>query len=317
MRRQHLLTAVIACGGLVLFVYAVRSAGVADIVSGVRRVGWGVLAILALAGLRFAARAESWRSCMRPGARFRFGRAFAAFVAGDTIGSLTPLGRIASEPAKVFLTRHRLATGESVASLALDNLIYAGSALVMVAVGVVVMLVTVPLSFEWREAAVVSLIVLVVVVLGAMRALRGTWSADKGPRPKWRERLAALRESVFRFSVEHPGRFWQAFGWDVCFHVLAVYEAFFVLGWLLGDRSPTLAQAVVFEALNRLVTIAFNFVPFRVGVDEALSGALAPVLAINPAAGVTLAVIRKVRNLCWAGIGLLLILAHRGQRAPS
>ncbi len=71
-----------------------------------------------------------------------------------------------------------------------------------------------------------------------------------------------------------------------------------------------LAQAVIFESLNRLVTIVFKFVPFRIGVDEALSGAAAPLLALNPAAGVTLAVVRKVRNLFWTGVGLAIIAAH-------
>ena len=54
-------------------------------------------------------------------------------------------------------------------------------------------------------------------------------------------------------------------------------EVFLTLRWLLGDRSPTLEQAIVFEALNRVVTVVFKFVPFRVGIDEALSGGLAPV----------------------------------------
>jgi len=78
----------------------------------------------------------------------------------------------------------------------------------------------------------------------------------------------------------------------------------------MGDQSPTLAQAVVFEALNRVVTVAFKFVPFRVGVDEALTGAAAPMLAVNPAAAVALAVVRKVRNLFWSLVGLLIIAAH-------
>ena len=183
---------------------------------------------------------------------------------------------------KVLLTRQRLATSESIASLAVDNLIYAGSAITMIGVGVAVMLATVPLPFEWREAALVSLVALVVVVLAAMRWMRGTWSAARGPRPRWRERLATLRQSVLGFSLEHPGQFWRAFGLDLCFHALAVGEVYLVLGWLLGDRSPTLSQAIVFEALNRLVTVAFNVVPFRVGVDEALTGALAPLLAVTP-----------------------------------
>ena len=97
---------------------------------------------------------------------------------------------------------------------------------------------------------------------------------------------------------------------DLVYHALGVFEAFITLQWLLGDRSPTVAQAIVFEALNRVLTVAFKFVPFRVGVDEALSGALAPVLTLNAAAGVTLAVVRKVRNLVWAGIGLVLVATH-------
>jgi hypothetical protein len=97
---------------------------------------------------------------------------------------------------------------------------------------------------------------------------------------------------------------------DLLYHAFAVLEVFLTLEWLLGDRSPTLAQAIVFEALNRVLTVAFKFVPFRVGVDEAFTGALAPVLTLNPAAGVTLAVVRKVRNLFWAGVGLIFVATH-------
>jgi hypothetical protein len=74
-------------------------------------------------------------------------------------------------------------------------------------------------------------------------------------------------------------------------------------------------QSILFEALNRVTTLAFKFVPFRVGIDEALSGALASALAVPAAVGVTLAIVRKVRNLFWAGLGLALMAGRaRGQR---
>jgi hypothetical protein len=129
--------------------------------------------------------------------------------------------------------------------------------------------------------------------------------------------LAGLRRSVLAFSTDQPGRLLQVFLLDLSFQALAVFEIFLTLRWLLGDRSPTLAQAIVFEALNRVVTVAFKFVPFRVGIDEALSGGLAPVIAVQPVAGVTLAVVRKVRNLIWTGIGLLFIAAHPAHAEPT
>jgi hypothetical protein len=121
--------------------------------------------------------------------------------------------------------------------------------------------------------------------------------------------------AVVRFSDVHGRRLWRAFALDTAFHALAVLEVFLTLRWLLGDQSPTMAQAIVFEALNRTVTVAFKFVPFRIGVDEALAGAAAPMLAVNPAAAVALAVVRKVRNLAWSGVGLAIIAVHPAKSA--
>ena len=310
MRRPHLTATAAALLGAALFAYAVQRAGVDEIIEAIRRVGWGLLVILALAGLRFLIRAQCWRWCLPPGTVFPLARALSAFLAGDAVGNVTPLGLLASEPTKVLLTRHHLATRESVASLAVENLVYAASVLTMVAIGLVVLAANIDLSAAWR-AAILSL--LAAVVAGAVitfRAMRGTWDPRRGARPRWRERLASVRDEAVRFSGGHPGRLWRVFALDLVFHMLAVLEVYVTLQWLLDDRSPTLVQAIVFEALNRVITAAFKFVPFRVGIDEASAGALAPVLSVNPAAGVALAVVRKVRNLTWAAVGLMLVAAH-------
>jgi len=105
------------------------------------------------------------------------------------------------------------------------------------------------------------------------------------------------------------------FGLELLFHALAIAEVFLTLRWLLGgDRVPSLLQAIVFETVNRLTIVLFKFVPFRLGVDEAASGAIAPWLAVTPAAGVTLAVVRKARMLFWSAIGLVLVAAHPSTR---
>jgi hypothetical protein len=315
--RRLIATVLAALAGLLLFAYAVRRAGVAEILEAVRGVGWGLLPILALGGVRFVIRAEAWRLCMPADGRVPWRDAFTAFLAADAMGNVTPLGLLASEPTKLFLLRHHLAPRDSVAALTIDNLVYTASVLAMIGTGVLVVLVTVPLSFAWREIGIAALVALAAMVPIGVLALRGWWRTDRGERPAWRERLAELRRAVLAFSSSHPARLWRVFALDLLFHAVAIVEAYLALGWLLGDRRPTVAQAIVFESLNRAVTVAFKFVPFRVGIDEATTGAVAPLLGVNLLGGVALAVVRKVRNLFWAGIGLAIIGVHHARAARA
>ena len=314
-RRRHVVTAAAALGGLALFAWAIRQAGYAEVLDGVRRVGWGLVPVCALAGLRFVMRAEAWRACMRRDGRLTSSQALAAFLSGDALGNITPFGLLASEPTKIFLSRHRLATREAMSSLALDNLVYAGSIGVMLAVGAVAVALAVDLPAGALWLVPLFSAALLAGAAITLRLLKGTWKDEHGPRPAWRARIAALRASVLQLGTEPTTHLGRAFLFDMSFHALAVAEVFLTLRWLLGDRSPTLTEAIAFEALNRAVTVALKFVPFRIGVDEASSGALAPLMAMQVTTGVTLAVIRKVRNLVWAAVGLALI-AGRSREAP-
>ena len=306
-----------ALAGLALFTYSVREAGIRQIADGMMRVGWGLIPILVLAGLRFVLRAEAWRLCAPAGSRLTLRQAFTAFLGGDALGNLTPLGLIASEPTKVLLTRHHLATRESVASLALDNVVYALSVITMIAAGVVVMLATVPLPFEAQELGVGVLVGLVLLAVAGSLLFSTRLRSRGDARPAWLEKPAALRRSVMELSSGHPERLWRVFAIDLVFHAVAVLETYLTLRWLLGQRSPTFAEAMMFESLNRVVMVAFKFVPLRVGIDEAASGAFAALVGVNPVTGVALALVRKVRSLFWMGAGLALIALHHAREAPA
>ena len=323
-RQRFIGGAIAALAGLVLFAFAIRDVGWSDVAAGIRRVGWGLLPILALSGVRFVIRAEAWRRCMAADARIPLRQAWAAYLAGDAIGNLTPLGLIASEPTKVFLIRHRLATRPAASSLALDAFVYATSVVVMIAVGLVALLMTLPLSNAWRGVIVAVVVLLAAGVAVAWKLVGGTWDEARGPRPQWRARLAAMRQSVLEMSAGHPARLWRVFLMHLLFHLCAFVEVYLTLWWLRSpaDASgvtgpPTLAEALIFSALDRVIIILFKFVPFRIGVDEASSGGMAALLGWPGAIGVALAVIKKVRSLAWTGVGLLLIASHPAQAAPA
>jgi hypothetical protein len=314
--RRLIVPIAAALVGIPLFAYTINSVGWDNVLRGLNRVGWGFIPILLLSGLRFVLRAAAWRLCMPPHARFSLGQAFAAYLSGDSVGNVTPLGLFASEPTKVFLIRHRLATREAVSSLALDFVVYSTSAATMIALGLVVLLSTVPLTLGVREIVVAALAVIGGGVFAVWRLIGGTWNPERGERPPWRARLASFRESVFASSAGSLARLWPVFALDLLFQVLAVTEVYLILGWVLPE-PPTVAEAIIFSALDRAIIIAFKFVPFRLGIDEVASGGMAAILGMPTATGVVLALIKKVRSVFWVGVGLALIAAHPSQAAPA
>ena len=118
---------------MALFAWFVRQVGPSEVWGGLKQVGWGFAVIIAVAGVRFAMRATAWLLCLEPPHRLPFTSAFAAVVAGDAVGNLTPLGLFASEPAKAAFVRDRVPLGPAATALAIENILYTLSAALMIA----------------------------------------------------------------------------------------------------------------------------------------------------------------------------------------
>ena len=68
---------------------------------------------------------------------------------------------------------------------------------------------------------------------------------------------------------------------------------------LLTGTLPGVLTTFVLEAVNRAITVAFKFVPLRLGVDEAGTELLTRTLSLPLGVGVTMAIVRKARVLSW------------------
>ncbi len=317
-----------AAGGLALFVYFVQRAGVADVADGVRRIGWAFAAIVALGGLRLLARAAAWMRCMPEGHGLRLRDVFPAVLAGDALGNLTPLSVLIGEPAKVLYLRRRASLARVLPALAVETLFYGLTAVVVVTAGGAALLLRLrPPPAEWLATAV-PLAAVVLLAAGAHALLwtrtplvgaGAAWLARRAPAGSLRARAAArLRDAEARVHRDYPRAWSRVLGvtaLECGFHVLAVAEIALMLN-LLSDRPVTLADALVFEAANRIITILFKFVPLRVGIDEAGTAMFAGALAFGAAAGVTMALVRKGRMLVWMAVGMAAVV-RRGLAAPE
>jgi hypothetical protein len=310
--------------GAALFAYTVEQTGLAPILTGMRSVGWGFLVILALSGFRMVARALAWSLCTEGPQPLRLRDTFPAFVTGDALGNLTPLGLFASEATKTMYVRHRVPLMTAVSGLTIENLIYTLTVGLVIAAGAVALLLSFTVSFalEVLSLAALAAMVLVLVATGwilarQVRVMTGLidWLARRALVPARiahrLEKLRTLEDRVYGFHRRHPDRLLPVLALEGAYHAAGVAEIYVTLAWLAF--TPTLIVAFILETFNRLTTVVFKFVPMRLGVDEAGSGLLITVLGYSSATGVTLAIVRKVRMLCWTAIGVL-FLARRGFR---
>jgi hypothetical protein len=123
---------------------------------------------------------------------------------------------------------------------------------------------------------------------------------------KLKPRAQSLEERVYGFYATSERSFIAIFALDCCFHLAGVLEVFITLSFI-SPVAPTLTQAFILESVNRVINVAFKFIPLRVGVDEGGTGQVSKVLGFARGIGETLAIVRKGRDIFWAAIGLMLI----------
>lgn len=312
MRRATISGLLTALGGLILLGVVVMRVGVADIAADVRQVGFGMLAIVAIGGVRFLMRAVAWRLCLEPPHTMSIRDAFAAVVCGDAIGNLTPLGPLVGEPAKAAFVRRHVALGPAVTALAIENVLYTLSAAAMIAAGMAALLLRFQLDPSIRgigEIAVAAAIVLFAVALWLLWRQPALISRALGIAPSLRrhaDRVRELEAQIYTFASRHRRALPALAAAEIAFHALGVAEVYLTL-WLLS-APVSILTAFLFESVNRLITVVFKFVPLRLGVDEAGTAVFARIIGMAALTGLSLGIIRKVRVVFWAAVGGILLV---------
>jgi hypothetical protein len=313
---------VFALLGLLLFAYFVKKAGVSEIMAGIKRLGFGFLLIIGISALRQIARSLAWTRCFEPPYSLRFRDAFGARLMGDALGNIIPLASVAvSEPSKAAFVTNRVPLMASLSALALENIFYSLSVAVFIFSGTVALLLAFPLKPALRYASFGTLAVTVLIVplgyliirrqwkflSGAMsilerRNIQGAWMEKTIPRAR------TFEDRIYGFYQRNSSRLLVILALEMSFHLAGVLEIYTTLWFISGVVAPTLLTAFILESVNRVINVVFKFIPLRTGVDEAGTGMLSKVLGFTTAIGVTLAIVRKARDIFWTAVGVTLIV---------
>ncbi len=286
---KRVLAVASSLGGIAAFAYTLRVTGLGTVQQTLARVGWGFALILLVSGVREVAKAAAWTQALTGTNRLSVFHAFRARLAGEALNALVPMGFLVGEPMKAQYVDDCLPFATAFSALMLDFAFY-GASLVVLAGAALVAFAPWPIAVGAAAAAA--------LILPAVKPLR------------------RAAEPVRRFVVQEPMRATTVAALQVAYHALGVAEAYVMLG-LLSPTRATWTAAAAFELLNRGVVIVFKMVPMRVGIDEAGAALMATHLAIGATTGVMLALLRKLRVLFWAALGLLAIALRAFRRCAS
>ena len=319
-RRFAPLGIIFALLGLLLFAYFVSRAGVGLIFERIQQLGAGFLLILLISTLRYAVRSLAWTLCIDPPYRLPFRDAFAARLMGDALGNIIPFVSVAvSEPSKAVFVKDRVPLVVGLSGLAIENIFYGLSVALFIFAGTSTMLLSFSLPKPLRIASIVTLCVTVVIIPVGFLIIRSEkkflsgvlgYFGDRGVARslinRVRPRAQALEERIYGFYAKSKRSFISIFALDSCFHLAGILEIYITL-LFISPVPPTITQAFILESVNRIINVAFKFIPLRAGVDEGGTGQVSKVLGFAKGIGETLAIVRKGRDIFWVTVGVLLM----------
>jgi hypothetical protein len=240
--------------------------------------------------------------------RLSFQDAFRARLAGEALNNLLPMGMLVGEPMKAEHVGHRLPFATAFSALVVEFAFYGVSLVLLFSAGVVTL---------FPSSAVLFVAVMALMIVPFVRNGNGRTGIaeprDSSPQhvanviTRVLEKMRRLGDPVLRFAVLDPGRAWGLVVLEAAFQLFAVAEVYLTLA-LITPQHVAWSSALALETVSRAVTILFKMLPMRLGVDEAGAAVFADRLGLGSATGITLALVRRMRSLCWSAVGIVFVL---------
>lgn len=288
-----------------------------------------VLPILVLMGLaKHLLRTWSWREALlAEGLEIGFMELLRVRIGSQAVAYLSSMGMVVSEPLKPWLLRRVASYKKTLPPTVVEAAVYWFVSLFVMTVGT---FVTINVLADTHNALTLSLICLasfVGIVLLLFTRISITGGLQKlitrrfPKRTKWIDglRKASDMESQIRsFRIRHPRTVADILGIHLLVQVVMFTEVWLVLSAV--GAGVGILYLLAIEAASRMVKIMSVYLPGRVGADEAGGAGAFLLLGLNPAAGLTLAIARRIQALCWTALGLAWLSrggTRRGQESTA
>ncbi len=291
----------------------IHEVGWAKISHSLSMLGWGYVIVIAYPISWILLNTAGWGMALHEQfSRLPFFRLVQIRLAGETFNSLLPSGYVGGEPFKVKLLSRWIPAHEAVSSVLIAKAAQSIGLVLFVGVG---------LTFGTKRGQVklahhpktliallfLSLAIFIFTLLLTRRSFSriGKWLHNLTGHPwlqKQEEKLVALDDSIGAFYREGKTRFlgsvlWHGAGW-----IAGAFEVA-VIFYMIG-HAVSLKEAWFIGAMAQLAAVIGLFAPAGIGLYEGGHYLAAEALGLPPALGISVALIRRVREIFWDCAGL-------------
>jgi hypothetical protein len=305
--------ALLAIGGLALFAFAAGRIGWGAVISAIIEARFAVALIIGLSLCRLILQTRAWSIALRAeGIQMSTGELTLIRLASQGIGYLSVLGPVASEPMKIGLLRKP--GGAATAATLVDTGVYWFTIAMVTIAGCLSAVVV--LAHQHRHL-VRSLEILGLVLAGFLFVVARPKSrlsplvAALGARcPGWLRKGMQIELAIREFENQHPSSIRRMFWLGVACQLTVIAEVVAIF-WCL--KMPMHGGAVLgIDGATRALKMVAGWMPARIGVDESGTAGAFLAFGLSPAVGLTLALIRRFRDLLSALIGLTWLAVGTG-----
>lgn len=315
--------------GILLFGHLLSDIGLPQLEEDALASGWMLVPIIALFAGVYLCNAMALRLILadeptRPG----FISLFATNVAGTALNFITPMINIGGEPFKVASLAPYVGTSRAAGAVVLHRMIQTLALLLVWMTAILlgfIMLPHTPPVIAMLAASLAIVAALVGLLLTAHR--RGGVARVAGLVGRLpflgrvaraieanREAIEGMDRQITEFYHDQPARFRAALAWE--YAARGVFMAEFCLIGAAIKVSVSYPAAFVVGGLEGLISNVFFFVPFQLGTRESATVLIFQLLGFHGAIGLFAALVGRIRDLAWIGIGLVMIWVRGASRIP-
>jgi len=276
--------------------------------------GWGFAVLMPFQILDHMLNAWGWKLAFPPESAggVGFWDLVRVRVAGDGVNYLTPSANIGGEFVRPGMLRSSLSDDVKITSVLVAKVTQSVGQAFFVISGVGYLLHAHLFDFDGPQATlgafgVGGILLGLVVGVGLLVMEPPAWFARRFPRAV--EASAGVRGLLKSYLKNHPARLLGSIAMFMLGYAWGAAEVW-IIGHFLGLNFGV-ETAFSIEFLSNLVDSLAFWVPAKLGTQEAGKTAIFAGLGLQPELGFTLGLVRHVREVSWAGLGLFLYAAHQ------